>query len=161
VYAAKTSRLIKWLVTFVASLFLGFGATVALMSAAGPSVKPTPLLQPTMMPFTVKFNKPLDGYTKGDTVDIFLEPRTACYPFMFRADEKGDVVELYPGYGNQPKVLENSKEVDQADNGSGKHQLLADQEIQLYCVAADGKSPQAAEWVKQLVKEEDFNPKFK
>lgn len=167
VIVPKASRVLKALGAFTVAFILGLGATM-LFAPPKPAPKPVPLEQPVMMPLEIKFNAPLDDYTKDEVVEIYLVPHTPCYPFMFLTDEVGHVVELYPGYG-EPKLVKNSVKVDQGSKGSGdgkdassgSEQLLAtDIRLKLYAVALDAKSDASAEWARtQLVANGEFADK--
>ena len=153
-YTAVKKRWFSGLIAFLLACITGF----ALVYALTPRPVPTTLTQPALMPLEVTFNERLDRYQPDEVVEIYLVPKAPCYAFTFLTNEQGQVVQLYPKYGEH-EVISSSETVGQAskDGGTERQQLQATKSnLKLYVVAVDPKARDAATWINEFIKPDEF-----
>ncbi len=155
------SRLIWAVLSFIVMLGGAYGVGTVLFSK--PQIKPAALEQPTMLPLTIKFNKPPDKYTKGEAIEITLSPQTPSYPFLFLTSQSGLVAEVFPESGKIQK-LTHSTTIDQgSEAGTNRpEQLLASAiPVKLYVINVKADDADSTNWATGLIKPGETDPKNK
>jgi hypothetical protein len=156
VYLSPAARLTPIVVSFLLALVVGFSG-FWLAHPPVPGKPALPLSSPGLV-LNVSFTNPLDGYQKGETVGVTLQPNHDCYPFIFLRTQK-DLVKLYP----PPKVAylklrqDDLAHVDQFPllnkNGilSSTDLEAADTDTDLYVLAVNTEDKQAVDWAQKLI----------
>jgi hypothetical protein len=139
------------LIGFFIALIVSAAAVFFLTPApAPPSQKP--LASPAMMPLGLRFNKEPHSYHLNDPIEMWLEPMTPCLTYMFLSNEKGQLVELYPGYG-KPALVSDFTKIEQAAND----QLQASKDkMRIHLLACDPHNKEATKFAGRLIVDADW-----
>lgn len=156
-YIKRASRLVFAVAVFMLTFAIAFAA--ASMLTPNPHSKPTAIKQPAMLPMVIKFNRALNDYEVGDSVEITLTPASACYPVIFAANQEGRVIQLFPAGAGAPQKLAKSLTIDQRTKfgSDAPSQIQASESpVKLYLLVAKADDDASQQWIKGLIKPADI-----
>jgi hypothetical protein len=84
---------------FVCLVAMFFGLILGCFQHLPAFQKQWRVVQPTIQPIDVSFNKPLRQFHYGDDSQVVMMPRSDCYLYLFDVDKNDKVVVMYPPYG--------------------------------------------------------------
>lgn len=106
--------------------------------------------QPPILPVSVNFNQPLNGYKYGDPAQITVIPRSNAYLYLFDISQDKKVYVLFPPYGSSAYV--NAGEARTIDRFGSQIIRASRQKDKLLLVAliSDFKLVAGNDWSKSL-----------